>query len=70
MSAICVTLVLKTNIYKSKLFVIQHFASLDIEHSKLNTRHYRRTLIRFCANLNKKAKPFKPGTSLSEKTIP
>ncbi len=30
-------LVLKTNIYKSKLIVIQHFASLDIEHYELNT---------------------------------
>jgi len=29
-----VTLVLKTNIYKSKLIVIQHFASLVLEHYK------------------------------------
>jgi len=31
MSDFFVTLVLKTNIYKSKLFVIQHFASLELD---------------------------------------
>ena len=44
MSDFFVTLVLKTNIYKSKLIVVQHFASLELEHSELNTRLYGRTL--------------------------
>jgi len=37
MSDFFVTLVLKTNIYKCKLIVIQHFASLELEHSEPNT---------------------------------
>ena len=36
---------LKTNIYKSKLIVIQHFASLELELSESNTRLYRQALI-------------------------
>jgi|GEM_PF-3477454 len=39
-------LALKTNIYKSKLIVTQHIASLELEHSESNTdfkdRHYLR----------------------------
>jgi len=37
MSVIFVTLVFKTVIYKSKLLGFKDFASLDIEHTELNT---------------------------------
>ena len=37
MSDFFVILVLKTNIYKSKLIVIQYFESLELKHSESNT---------------------------------
>ena len=44
MSDFCVILVLKTVIYKSKLFDFQNLESLELEHSELNTQLYRQTL--------------------------
>jgi len=43
MSPNFVMLVLKTNIYKSKLIVIQHFASLVSEHNRSDTDFLNQT---------------------------